>query len=138
MNPRELRIGNLVLFNGRIARVYNLSDTGATLECEGKTNTEINGIRRSRANKDEIKPIHISEEWFKKFGFSKGDKSKYYKEWIDCCFCICQIYGDYYIVPDNGKNYWETRIKYVHQLQNIYFILNEKELCEEERGLIRA
>lgn len=78
---------------------------------------------------DFYKPIPLTEEWLLKFGFI----SMYSNYTIKA--------GDYYnsIKQDCGKwiySYDESdagcyelkEIKYVHQLQNLYFALNDKEL----------
>ena len=67
---------------------------------------------------DYITPIPLTEEWLLKFGFKQNKKYKYWefgKFIIDQNFTLCDI--DI-----------KVTIKYLHQLQNLYFALTEKEL----------
>ena len=83
---------------------------------------------------DWYEPIPLTEEWLLKFGFVKGDNIScndyFYRKVIDR--------NELTINPDNGICIWgETirdnevstvLIKYVHQLQNLYFALTGNEL----------
>jgi len=100
----ELRIGNLVYFNDNMFS-----------EKENKI-VEIEKVNKNfvidKTNKNTIigeienyKPIPINEEILQKFGFNLEDKSSTY-------------YNQFFL----------NKIKYVHQLQNIYFLLANKEL----------
>jgi hypothetical protein len=114
----ELRIGDFVYVDNsqqictiteikeKTVRVlYLRSDTG-------KNHNSIIEIVR-------IKPIPLTEEWLLKFGFEKYDDMILYWELDDVT--IWEEKGKYQFFSD--KN-----IKYVHQLQNLYFALTEKEL----------
>ena len=73
-------------------------------------------------------PIPLTEEWLLKFGFGKSEEHEY-----GCN--THEIFGFYYDYHFN-KFYLDTPneqvcipfIKYVHQLQNLYFSLCGKEL----------
>jgi hypothetical protein len=73
------------------------------------------------------KPIPITEEWLLKFGFKKEPSY-----WINDSFEI-KDYGDGSF--RYGINFFEYGIgecfKYVHQLQNLYFAINQTELNYE-------
>lgn len=101
LKTEELRIGNLVYFNDNMF--------------PGKENqiVEIEKVNRNfvidKTNKNSIigeienyKPIEINEEILLKLGLYKS--SKYYNQFL------------------------LNKIKYVHRLQNIYFLLTSKEL----------
>lgn len=68
-------------------------------------------------------PIILTEEWLIKFGFSKDGEyySKGYFHYHEC--------GNIFIGNDHvsGGNV-DANIKYVHQLQNLYFALKGIEL----------
>jgi hypothetical protein len=74
---------------------------------------------------NQVKPIPLTEEWLLKFGFEK--KNDYYNR------CYFSIDGMYIRKDDNefetevGECLYKT-IYYVHQLQNLYFALNDEEL----------
>jgi len=100
----ELRIGNLVYFNDNMfSKKENKID-------------EIEKVNKNfvidKTNKNTIigeienyKPIEINEEILLKFGFTKNEI--YYK---------------------NSFFNYVNEIKYVHRLQNIYFLFTNKEL----------
>jgi hypothetical protein len=108
MKASELRIGNYI-------NIHN------TITC-----MELNDFHFSSSF---IEPVPLTEEWLSKLGFEK----KYSNYIIKA--------GDYFhSIKKDGKKwiysydesdaccYELRRIKYVHQLQNLYFALNDKEL----------
>jgi hypothetical protein len=103
MKSNELRIGNyynLVEDGVNIDDIYQIDD-GYSLYLIDKHNN--------------AKGIPLTEEWLKKFGFDGWD------------------IGNYTMILTNG-NFFEfgniiaQNIKYVHQLQNLYFALTNEEL----------
>jgi hypothetical protein len=78
------------------------------------------------------KPVKITEEWLLKFGFDSTEDPEdvYYTIQFDkdakYVFEICRKKGrDFYYSEING---FVIQIKYVHQLQNLYWSLTGKEL----------
>jgi hypothetical protein len=70
----------------------------------------------------EYKPIPLTEEWLLKFDWFSVDEGKYTFRDIE-----------YYSISEDGSLYFmnqytATDIKYVHQLQNLYFALTGNEL----------
>lgn len=106
MKANELRIGNFV----------NLISDGH----ENEPDTFQWGIDDYEFYSDRmsfIKPIPLTEEWLLKLGFGKdGESPKRIK--LDCDFGVVEIWV-------NGRN---PLVKYVHQLQNLYFALTGEEL----------
>lgn len=99
MKASELRIGNYV------KDPYN------------------NTIRLVSVDKDAsmIRPIPLTEEWLLKFGFEKsGD---HYNKWVDDVRAFILL-NDFTLCDIDLK----VEIKYVHQLQNLYFALTGKEI----------
>jgi hypothetical protein len=78
-------------------------------------------------NFDYIKPIPLTEEWLLKFGFKKGfnDTDMRVQVTKDCSMSIwtCDE-KDNCIIGDDLV----LTIQYVHQLQNLYFVLTGEEL----------
>lgn len=129
MKPTELRIGNLIsfknLWNGEVEAIKS-----ATIDIKGNDGIFPNDVFRG---------IKLNEEWLIKFGFKKIDPYNYILEEYesrDHNFTIenCS-YNAYW--PENTKGWllmgsWEgfnrAPIKYVHQLQNLYFSLTGREL----------
>ena len=116
MKASELRIGNSIMQDDDFVFV-----TWWRLELMEK-------------NKLEYKPIPLTEEHLFKFGFDKieNDIPTYFK-------CFGNLIEDDYefsfnIYVDSEQSYFITIfgrkiiIKYIHQLQNLYFALTEEEL----------
>lgn len=116
MKASELRIGNWV-YSDRYStdiKVEEISTFG--IKIDGDFFWESMSL---------IKPIKITEEWLSKFGFeeyTKGLLSHKHKY-----FNLSKTEGGYYYSPD-GYHTTECLIKYVHQLQNLYFALTSEEL----------
>jgi len=123
---QELRIGNIVNVTKEIQEdVYLELDIDM---CKGYY--EVDSISKDEVvliidkNKtefeySEIKPIPLTEEWIKrcKFNFKK-------LELEDLAVSIGLISGEIHFVIGN----YHKELKYLHQLQNIYFYFTEKEL----------
>jgi len=127
MEAKELRIGNL-LMELTSDDVFEVSDRffamlNVNLECS--------------------MPIPLTEEWLLKFGFEKNDNFWYDLIYFTDCditsedMCISyNLYsGRFSVIDADCLNedlkypvYLTKRIKHVHQLQNIYFVLTGEEL----------
>ena len=81
---------------------------------------------------DFYQPIPITEEWLLRFGFyyQSSDKNYVVKSKQENNNSIKKIDGDWCYNNDysDAACYFVTDIKYVHQLQNMYYVLNEEEL----------
>lgn len=139
MKANELRIGNLIRFSedGTIFTIDSIEEQGLSVQNE----KEIAWI-----DLEEFEPIPLTEEWLLEVGFQIKDqlsvhKTKiYYISGIDVDYCLYfadfrQDFGFYIEYTDSpfdkdlGVLYPITfGIKYVHQLQNLYFALTGEEL----------
>lgn len=79
-----------------------------------------------------IKPIPITVEWLLKLGFKYHAADKNYvittqKDWHNS---IKEIEGDWCYNNNfsDANCYFVRELKYVHQLQNLYYAINEEEL----------
>jgi hypothetical protein len=114
MTASELRIGNYLQWNNFTeARIMNGKDFFIVYD--------------SLENSDGcIEPITVTEEWCIKFGFQKDLENTIYKNINKHCF-LC--YDDNIVLLLEEENNWcITKVKYVHQLQNLYFALTKEEL----------
>ena len=133
MKANDLRIGNLVL-----------ALTGETKYTEVVVNTIFGYGINSYYNEaeylyDEIKPIQLTEEWLlkNKFFLRKFDYSIPISDcevvWLtlipqdeECtAYSVCVTQTD---EDELDQNVFLSDISYVHQLQNLYYALTNKEL----------
>ena len=109
MKVSELRIGNLILKNGKLHYTSHL------------TIRDIYGL--SVDDTDTFEPIQITEEWLVKFGFEYDKRlNHYYHPYISLKI---DITDNMVCISDSWE--WEKSY-YVHQLQNLYFALKGEEL----------
>ena len=133
MNTNELRRENLI-FEDVLGTCTVESIFNNKLEISvpnGKTDGTINK-RWFIMDSYNFRPILLTEEWFLKFGFDKGS------DIIGDCFYIELKNNDDFIIHiENDKMFLfddDLEIKHVHQLQNLYFALTQKELIYENRN----
>lgn len=131
LTANELRIGNLLEYNGEIREVavINLDEVGF------KVPLTIQAISINRFEWNQVNPIPLTEEWLLLFGFEKEGS-----EWkLFPCFEIQIIVFNeglyngvmFYtrtIHTDYRPIYCTKHINHVHQLQNLYFALTGEEL----------
>lgn len=134
MDPRELRIGNILLYDGKFVHVTHLSldvDDEGTEEigfCEiGKFSDE--HLDWNRALADKLRPVELTPEIMEAAGFSHEfiegeghgvEQVKGYFNWRRDNFCI----------HSNSKKEIESLspLSFLHQLQNYHFSLSGQEL----------
>ena len=114
---QELRIGNLVLIP------YNKSN-----KQEGFYEATISQIGDFGAyiKPEDYEPILLTEEWLLKFWFISNPYEDRYEKGSIHIECI-KTKGETYLWIENMPH-----IKYVHQLQNLYFVLTGEELTIKE------
>jgi len=143
MKANELRIGNLVTLNNERyhPRVHGetLMVTGIN-QTRGFENEKTHGVSLEHINQKKttyydtysqficyVEPIALTEEWLLKFGFEKSSDNGYiielsYNSHLDIDF----VYN--YSELSVSKYAMNLNVKYVHQLQNLYFALKGEEL----------
>ena len=132
INPKELRIGNLVRFR------ETRREKSKSIVPNDKTEFAIRGIllRERIIGRDNlvwqinyIEPIPLTEEWLLSLGFNKCKSYSGDEHTIDYTsgFAYINSFDDTISFRGKGTANWD-RIKYVHQLQNLYFALTGNEL----------
>lgn len=128
IQANELRIGNWVLDSDRDNPYFHQVVRIETKEyTEWDSGNEFNIVCLLEGTKDSYfeiipSPIPLTEEWLVRFGFRKTFDSPFeYFEWTDHNLQLSEKFDCYL-----GK--FTQPIKYVHQLQNLYFALTGEEL----------
>ena len=108
IETNELRIGNLVLINNKVIELDSRMFHAIIHGFEGY----------------DPEPIPLTEEWLLRFGFHYTND-----EWIVLFWVNGRVI---FTIEHTGKIFIEAKtrvhIKYVHQLQNLYFALSGSEL----------
>lgn len=142
MNPTELRIGNYVFgitdtyvdredkIDVNVFKVALLAEDVIKLDIGFGTleSYEQKPIISRRLN--ELKPIPLTEQWLLKFGFEnvENESIEFILE-LEEKFLLSIIIEDLTWAVGYGFDWSRTfNIKYVHQLQNLYFLLTSEEL----------
>jgi len=124
MKATELRLDNLILEAGEVSKIY-------LLEHRYKSVYQINDITvDERTMSDRFQPIPLTEDWLIKFGFVFNGKLDGWElaGWMP--FHIEKRTTNYmwWFVTTFKKDWQVGKLQYVHQLQNLYFALTDKEL----------
>ena len=129
MNANELRVGNYFNVLGEDRVLQGVSNTSANTVLYTYYADFIGLLPIKLIH---LKPIPLTEEWLLKFGFEKGS------DIIGDCFYIELKNNDDFVIHIEDDNTFlfddNLEIKHVHQLQNIYFALTQKELIYENRN----
>lgn len=122
MEAKELRIGNLT--REKLNKtIYEITANGLLylIACENE------------AKEIAIEPIPLTEEWLIKFGFFYSESLKMYLLKIQKEKWICWSKEKGLTMQDVSRILFEyKKIKYVHQLQNLYFATQLDELKPEQ------
>lgn len=119
----ELRIGNLVNWNGEVAIVSQLWERDIFFKC-GENDLY-----------DAIKPIPLSKEWFNKFGFVENCLDEDNK-WLNLKYRFLNFSSDESVRFKKvylSVNKMDIICDYVHQLQNVFFFLTGQELIKKNQ-----
>lgn len=124
IQANELRVGNLVNF------FVGVNESGANYEVCEVYEVGLNSIELSKGNLnvplDEIDGIPLTSEWFDKFGFTYNDlngDSGYWQLKYGTRVGLFEI-----LEGEEMFLYDQTELKFVHQLQNLFFALEGAEL----------
>jgi hypothetical protein len=118
---RELRIGNWVDEDGKHINVYAIDEDGVNGCVNPNDGLEIEYI--------DAQPIPLTAEWLERLGFEKKAGGISYDK-----VKLSLYIGDTILSEESGRTYFnswailEHTPKFVHQLQNLYFVLTGEEL----------
>jgi len=128
IKTNELRVGNFLLFENEVQIVSSIHSDN-TIRLRKTKNEECHGCYK--VNNTSIKPIPLHIEWLIRLGVNEVKSQevlrinyvKYYKSDNTFDYCLCYYFDDDGYVDNVFKE-----IKYVHELQNLYFALTGSEL----------
>jgi hypothetical protein len=123
ITANELRIGNLVKWEEYILPIKSIDYESVYV----KLNEELRIIYKTKylyLPITEIEPVPITEEKLLKFGFEK---------YVSECNIVWSLNHVYiWFVGGEYINELDLPIKFIHQLQNLYFALKGEELTLKE------
>lgn len=130
MISSELRIGNCVSIKNHINLCKVVEIKEQTLRVE-YFREDIKSLHKPIIEIERIQHIPLTEEWLLKFGFDFSVDTWYLNGvaiWeTECCDAKGnEEIGFFYELREVGM--MDMNIKYVHQLQNLYFALTGQEL----------
>ena len=118
INAKELRISNLVEY--RISdRFDKRKEWWEVSEIDAD---DIHWLSKVMPEDEDFKAIPLTEEWLLKFGFINDKVLEFYRN----DFTDSTIIIDYNFICLLG--YSHVKLNYVHELQNLYFALTQREL----------
>lgn len=131
---QELRIGNYLYYDGKIVHVTMLScDIDDEYEetigfcLLGETTHEKGGWNRSLANK--LERIILTPELLTKAGFEKDRNGwNYPNTFFSLTDQFYPCWLDRMLWPQDVKIFKDRSLKYLHELQNLFFALTGEEL----------
>lgn len=127
MKTNDLRIGNFVksTFDGLICEILDIyTHQGCDVYCSNKYGQDLYSVEY------DIEPILLTEEFFLKNDFKKDPMITQYHREIDE-FLISYIDGvNGCLLSIQGKKsqFYKYDIKYIHELQNAYFLLTNQDM----------
>jgi hypothetical protein len=122
MKASELRIGNYVLLSGQLHKIIELLENESS--CEWLITSP--DIMIDNYLYEEIKPIPLTEDWLVRFGFTNTSSNIIHRRKdFNLPFFNLTMYNEDISFSQNG---FKIIVKHVHQLQNLYFALTQKEL----------
>lgn len=128
IKAEECRIGNLVgrkYWNPHPTEPYWMIEVETVVEIRmAKVLLEDRHKQRCKFDYDSLEPIPLTEEWLKRFGFERltGWLDVWRKDGFDR-FELTEIHDEYF--------FNDTKIEFVHQLQNAFFCIEQTELTHD-------
>ena len=126
MKTNELRIENLVYLNAIPFKVIGINPPYVDLL------SNKNRLRLTHIDNDELRPIPLTKEFFTKNGFDEQVDCEYgtYFRSTDLRTEVFETSGGWsvHIDDDHFMSVFGKCLKYVHELQNAYYVSTGEEL----------
>jgi hypothetical protein len=118
MKANDLRIGNLVNY----LIIDEMDERKKWFEVSEIDYDDLRIIQNKHEVNQDYQPIQLTEEWLLKFGFKQTFISKIHLTFSKGSFHLLKRVNHIQIW------YESIDVKYVHQLQNLYYALTNQEL----------
>ncbi len=147
IKPEELRIGNLILYRNEAVPVSGITQNGSII-----VRSTFNRWKFRWPSPNQVSGVPLSKDWLERFGFEcKHDPVKKHDvmwrhpeddpeetaELLHCCNFHWQDEKFIFIELHNDHGEYATfpisHLKYVHQLQNLFYSLTSTELQLKEQ-----
>lgn len=115
---QELRINNLVMVNGKIEEIFGI--------CEDYPFLKTAKYGACVIEYKDLEPITLTEDLLLKLGFVKQDNNWKTLDLIFATVSWERLAG--FTLSFEKESIYLPHIKFVHQLQNLYFALENQEL----------
>jgi len=123
MKATDLRVNNLVQHKDRLIEICGTTDAGVYVYSDSMHGSTYFYLI------EEIKPIELTEEWLLKMGFEKRADWQFVNSKLVIEFwLIVNKKIDVRFRINENESIPIREIKYVHQLQNLYYALTGEEL----------
>lgn len=121
---QEIRIGNYLSIDGDFCKLKAIDYNEA--ECSFLNDSSGKSIKAKTSTYD---PITITSNWLTDFGFEYREHlNDYYRHLFNGYILIIQPRGETKICAPNASPCNLPQILYIHQLQNLFYSLTQKEL----------
>jgi hypothetical protein len=125
MKATELRIGNLVEYKNQYINVSGIGPFG--IQSEGKEYLII-----AKFSTPDIQPIPLTEKWLLKFGFEDDRDNLMILRKGVFEFYFDKVDKDGISLYEKWDGNFLCNVEYVHEFQNLYFVLTGEELVVKE------
>lgn len=128
MEASEFMIGNYIECYGEICEITLVGTEGISAKYDGE-----NGKCSVKFSNPTLQPIPLTKQWLRNFKFGEHftsdpqERNASKAHYIDD-FKIHQLDEEIDSFGYGGNDYEFIDVKYVHQLQNIYFTMTGKQL----------
>lgn len=122
LKTNELRIGNLVIYASKIVEIEGINKN-TIYHSKGQFDQNIEPAY------EPFRQIQLTEDWLLKFGFIKDQpEGWFYKQPIDILNQRFLLFKHKDLPYYYADGCFSPYLKYVHQLQNLYYSLTGEEL----------
>lgn len=136
IDAKELRLGNYLCINGVPQRILAFTPNESETTIVGTAYFKIvfahykHGDPYETYSDEEVEPVQLTSEWLLKFGFIKKYNYEYHFSKSPFSVILNPLKHDFLF----NNFVVSTEIKYLHQLQNLYFALTGTELKSNDRS----